>query len=359
MSSATPAVADRDGIDRSGCPAPRHGSAHDYTGKAGCRCPDARDAARVYRKRLREGRLPAALIDPTGSRRRIQALQAIGWPMSELVRLLGRPGSNALSHLNANPQCRRSHAIRITVLYERLRRTPGPSYSAALRAQKQGFAPPSAWDGRHINDPNVVPDTVDAVAAITVDPTGSRRRIQALQAIGWPKRELGIRLGWQTDRRLDDVITASRIFYRHAEAIAELYRQLCTEPGPSSKVRAMARAAGYPQPLDWDAIDDPAAQPVDDTETDVATLTSTDDIDFAIKVELACAGELPAKRLSEAELKAVVERLAGFRLSATAIALRLHTHNRTVNRFLPQPKPATPAEDTEPDSALDSDPLAA
>jgi hypothetical protein len=253
MSSATPAVADRDGIDRSGCPAPRHGSAHDYTGKAGCRCPDARDAARVYRKRLREGRLPAALIDPTGS----------------------------------------------------------------------------------------------------------RRRIQALQAIGWPKRELGIRLGWQTDRRLDDVITASRIFYRHAEAIAELYRQLCTEPGPSSKVRAMARAAGYPQPLDWDAIDDPAAQPVDDTETDVATLTSTDDIDFAIKVELACAGELPAKRLSEAELKAVVERLAGFRLSATAIALRLHTHNRTVNRFLPQPKPATPAEDTEPDSALDSDPLAA
>src|ERR1044072_5452466 len=54
-----------------------------------CRCPIAREAYRIYRKRLREGRHAPLLVDATGTARRMRALAAIGWSPTALAPHLG------------------------------------------------------------------------------------------------------------------------------------------------------------------------------------------------------------------------------------------------------------------------------
>ena len=51
----------------------------------GCRCPAARDAARRYQKRRAAGRYDNSRIDGRGTRRRIQALWALGWTSVPLL----------------------------------------------------------------------------------------------------------------------------------------------------------------------------------------------------------------------------------------------------------------------------------
>jgi len=140
---------------RSGCPARRHGTAAAYTG--GCRCADAREAWRLYNKRRREGRQPPFHHDATGTRRRLQALVAIGWPTAALAGRLGIP-STEVSRL-----CHHAHRVyphtiqRVGQLYTQLSMNPGPSRRARRRAEVAGWAPPLAWDDNTIDDPAATP----------------------------------------------------------------------------------------------------------------------------------------------------------------------------------------------------------
>lgn len=103
-----------------------------------------------------------------------------------------------------------------------------------------------------------------------VDSTGTRRRIQALAAIGWPiihtAQQAGhspafvfrILNGWHT--------TVPRAT---AERVELLYRTHICRPGPSQHARTVAARNGWLGPLAWgDDIDDPAAQPEVDTTGD-------------------------------------------------------------------------------------------
>ncbi|MGA5035142.1 hypothetical protein ACPB8P_31930 [Streptomyces cellulosae] len=104
-----------------------------------------------------------------------------------------------------------------------------------------------------------------------VDGTGTRRRLQALVANGWPQlrlgRELGIkhyRLIWEQVRR--DVVTADT-----ARRIRDLYEQLWNvdpttrgvSPRYAAEAKRRATANGWPPPAAWDDdyIDSPAATP--------------------------------------------------------------------------------------------------
>jgi hypothetical protein len=103
-----------------------------------------------------------------------------------------------------------------------------------------------------------------------LDPTGSIRRIQALVALGWTVKELGERLGSRTQLSVLIYGAPAFIFPATAVKIAALYEELSMRLPPettrgdkfkASRARNVARREGWPPPLAWDDIDDPAERP--------------------------------------------------------------------------------------------------
>lgn len=94
------------------------------------------------------------------------------------------------------------------------------------------------------------------------DGTGTRRRIQALSAIGWSQTHCAQRLGWQVGNL--NTITHGRcgnVTADTARKIAALYTELVATPGNCDRARRTAQRNGWVSPLAWDDIDDPDEQP--------------------------------------------------------------------------------------------------
>lgn len=145
-------------VDRSACAAKRHGDEVAYQGH-GCRCADAREANRLYRKRLREHRSLPRLVDATGTRRRIQALMVLGWSLAVLTARLGLAKSNhsALKRILEQQRVRRTTAERVAALYDELWGCSGPSDRAREAALVAGYCSALAWDDETIDDPAARP----------------------------------------------------------------------------------------------------------------------------------------------------------------------------------------------------------
>lgn len=147
-------------IDRSGCPARRHGTAsakHNH----GCVCPDAADLAYRARKIQRIGRSPHAFTPTTGLIRRVHALQALGWSYAALGEELGTVGREVW-RWTTMIQVRVVTHQRVLVVYDRLRCQSPPDGRAATRtrieATRRGWATPQQWDGVAIDDPAATSD---------------------------------------------------------------------------------------------------------------------------------------------------------------------------------------------------------
>lgn len=97
-------------------------------------------------------------IDATGSRRRLQALVALGYSRASLCRLLGILPSNATELFDGR---RREVTVRtaraVAAVYDRLSMTPGPSARARRDAARLGYLVPAAWDDDEIDDPAAAP----------------------------------------------------------------------------------------------------------------------------------------------------------------------------------------------------------
>lgn len=144
-------------VDRAACAAKRHGDEVAYQGH-GCRCEDAREANRLYRKRLRENRSLPRLVDATGTRRRIQALMVLGWPLSALTARLGLARTNySLKRILDQQHVRRTTAERVAALYDELWGCPGPSGQVREAALASGYCSALAWDDETIDNPAVRP----------------------------------------------------------------------------------------------------------------------------------------------------------------------------------------------------------
>lgn len=107
-----------------------------------------------------------ACIDSTGTVRRIKALSATGWSLSELGRRLDITPSNMLAILD-RPRVRASTARATRRLYDELWDTPPAqetwsqriAYSRAHNyARKHGWLPPTAYDDYAMDDPDYQPD---------------------------------------------------------------------------------------------------------------------------------------------------------------------------------------------------------
>lgn len=97
-----------------------------------------------------------------------------------------------------------------------------------------------------------------------IDGTGTRRRIQALWAIGWTSQHIANACGWGTPQAVTEVVGVRRDVYAStATTIARVYDLMSMTPGPSAKNHREAARKGWAPPLSWDedTIDDPSAKP--------------------------------------------------------------------------------------------------
>lgn len=108
--------------------------------------------------------------------------------------------------------------------------------------------------------------------ASTVDSTGTRRRIQALIAIGWSQRRLAERIGMAPNNFARVLHHSKQVQASTARAVRDLYEELWSAPPPLrnrqdqiavARARSYASARGWVPPLAWDdeTIDDPSAGP--------------------------------------------------------------------------------------------------
>lgn len=98
---------------------------------------------------------------------------------------------------------------------------------------------------------------------LSVDATGTRRRVQALAAIGVPLRQVAAtsRVGLG---QLADVANGryARVHLATADAVRRAYRAHAGRPAVDNVTARRAAAKRWAPPAAWDAIDDPAAQPI-------------------------------------------------------------------------------------------------
>lgn len=174
-----------------------------------------------------------------------------------------------------------------------------------------------------------------------VDATGTRRRIQALAAMGWSANVIASRVGI-SEETLSKWRSATLVSRGTAKKVARWYDELSMLNPPVrdrwerysvGSTKGRARAAGWAPPLAWDeeTIDDPTAVPETGWEPDRRTperwLTRHDET----LVEAALRGEKP--RLSPVERRAAVTALHAYRWSARRIADWIGCNTKTVERI--------------------------
>ena len=117
-------------------------------------------------------------VHPAGTARRLQGLVALGWTNRELSNRLGVHEANFGNALYGTRQPTAGFARKVAALFNELQLTPGPSVRARLRAQRNGWASPLAWDEDTIDDPAATPDTHPDAEEVTVDPVTVDRGAQ-------------------------------------------------------------------------------------------------------------------------------------------------------------------------------------
>lgn len=176
------------------------------------------------------------------------------------------------------------------------------------------------------------PDVLGSKAV--VDATGTRRRLQALVAIGWSMAELGRRLNMSASN-FASFIAAEHIIARNACRVRDLYEQMWDQAPPednprqrntASRARNHARNAGWPPPMAWDddTIDLPESA-VDQVETVV-------DIDPLV-VERCLAGQRP-RRMTSAERREVARRAAADGVGPGTLSALLHCNSARASELL-------------------------
>lgn len=129
-------------------------------------CPPRRRVSKRVAEQLLAVQLQladGARVDPTGTRRRLQALVTRGWTLTSLATRLGMNTSNFGRVIHPTGGDVSHHtATRVRDLYD----TPwdatppaGTSTDRARRyAERRNWAPPLAWDDDTIDDPAATPD---------------------------------------------------------------------------------------------------------------------------------------------------------------------------------------------------------
>jgi hypothetical protein len=193
--------------------------------------------------------------------------------------------------------------------------------------------------------PNVLPRTRDAILTMPltpskvlpwgrVEPTGTRRRLQALMFMGWSGAELERRMGIG-QRSIGTILAKPFVTTTLRDAVTALYQELWTTQPPQAtaqeraivhRTRLAARRKGWVGPMHWDDIDDTAEIPEEVAESS----WSVDRFDETI-VSAAMFGERPV--MSPRERRHVITVLNERRWSGKKIAKHIGCNVKTVERI--------------------------
>ncbi|MFF2571136.1 hypothetical protein [Streptomyces sp. NPDC058084] len=107
----------------------------------------------------------------------------------------------------------------------------------------------------------------------TIEPTGTRRRVEALAVVGWSRGNLARRAG-RPEVSFRNSLNAERVTVALAKVVARLYDELWklrpedhgVPPHLADRVRRQAEVQGFYGPLAWDdeTIDNPSTLPMTD-----------------------------------------------------------------------------------------------
>lgn len=102
-----------------------------------------------------------AIVDGTITRRKLEALQAIGYPLSHLGARMGRCQQSMSKTMHRGTAVHVTTAKAVDRLYDELHDQPAEGHyanRARLRAQRLGYAAPACWDD--VNNPKEEPKGV-------------------------------------------------------------------------------------------------------------------------------------------------------------------------------------------------------
>ena len=212
------------------------------------------------RHRLRKLRGETAYVDAAPIRDHLEVLYAAGWSLNSIAGVSGVPATT-LSKIGTHQQG--------TVRPQTIARV--------LAVDPDALADRTNRDGR---EP-------------FVSKVGCERRIQALMFLGWTHEAMRAHCGIRTAVVLHQ---QGRWITRSThDAIASMYRDLCSKPGPSARTVARAKKAGYVGPLAWNNIDrDPEPYADLDGET-------CEDIDPVVVERLLLGDRVPSTRAEKVE----------------------------------------------------------
>lgn len=168
-----------------------------------------------------------------------------------------------------------------------------------------------------------------------IDATGTRRRLQALLALGHSRKYIGECLGI-TERAVGFHMNDKKVTLSFAERVLRVYKALSFTPGTSPRTSEHAQRQGWVPPLAWDddEIDDPAAKPK-------GAMVSHDVDELA--VQLAVNGRLGDRKLTRRETHVAIRRLRELGIPTAEIARRTNVSERTVQRQGSNPHTITAA----------------
>lgn len=142
---------------------------------------------------------------------------------------------------------------------------------------------------------------------LVVECTGTRRRIQALAALGHTWADMDRFLGrWKGFSERLAIRDPRPVHRTTAEAAARMYEVLCMALPPQTpradQQRARARAAGWAPPLAWDRIDDPNETPRGVQRGHQAQ--NRDQVDEAVVLRVLAGEHLATTRAEKEEILA-------------------------------------------------------
>lgn len=139
----------------------------------------------------------------------------------------------------------------------------------------------------------------------------ARRRLQALQCLGWSLAEIGERCGWSSQNLLAIIrdntwrpreTVSAATFAKIARVYDELSMRVAPNDRYTSNVRNRARRLGYMPPLAWDDIDDPNEQPRGVHRTGEDRTRTKDDVDPVVVERVLAGDKLPTTKAEKFEI---------------------------------------------------------
>lgn len=147
---------------------------------------------------------PHALVDATGTRRRLQALVALGYSLASLA----RPNIDAWRVARGTLVFEATRAA-VATLYDELSECPPETGTREQRAsvtrsqrfaRAQGWAPPIAWDPDSLDDPEATPCGIDPERPLSI-----AEQVAELLDLGFGADEIAGRIGMPTPKIADRI----------------------------------------------------------------------------------------------------------------------------------------------------------